>query len=73
MGCFDPLKRAYSGKIADLACNATTYITKMNFLAAFQKTYFKAITPENICSSFCNANLILFDLEAVILHLDIRV
>ena len=73
VGCFGPLKRAYGGEIAGMACNTVTHITKSDFLAAFQKAYSKAITPENVRGSFRGAGLIPFNPEAVISRFNIRV
>ena len=71
IGCFGPLKQVYSGEIADIARHVTTHIMKNNFLATFQKAYFKAITLDNIKGSFCSTGLIPFNPEAVILQLDV--
>ncbi len=72
VGCFGPLKHAYGSKIADLARNAVTHITKSDFLAAFKSAYSKAITKDNICGSFRGAGLIPFNPEAVISRLNVR-
>ncbi len=71
MSCFALLKWAYGSKIANMVRHAVTHITKINFLAAFQKAYFEAIKPDNIKSSFGGAGLILFNPEAVVLQLDV--
>lgn len=55
-----------------MARNSTAHITKMDFLAAFQKAYSKAITPDTIRGSFRGAGLIPLNPEAVISRLGVR-
>jgi hypothetical protein len=71
VGCFSPLKRAYSDKISSLARYGTKQIKKEAFLLAFKAAFKKAITKENICAGFRGARLVLYNLEAVILKLDV--
>ena len=71
VGCFAPLKRAYSNKISSLARYSTKQIKKEAFLLAFKAAFKKAITKENICVSFRGAGLVLHDLEAVVLKLNV--
>jgi hypothetical protein len=66
-----PLKRAYSNKISSLAQYGTKKIKKEAFLLAFKAAFKKAITKENICAGFRGARLVLHNLEAVILKLDV--
>jgi hypothetical protein len=66
VGCFSPLKRAYSDQISHLIRDSINYITKLEFLPAFYAAYKKSITKENIRASFQGAGLVLFDSEAVI-------
>jgi hypothetical protein len=65
------LKRAYSDKISRLAQYSTKQIKKEAFLPAFKAAFKKAMTKENICAGFRGARLVLHNLEAVILKLDI--
>jgi hypothetical protein len=71
MGCFSPLKRAYSNKISSLARYGTKQIKKEAFLPAFKAAFKKAITKENIYAGFRGARLVLYNLEAVILKLNV--
>jgi hypothetical protein len=71
VGCFSPLKRAYSDKISSLAQYSTKKIKKEAFLLAFKAAFKKAITKENIYTGFRGARLVLHNLEAVILKLNV--
>jgi hypothetical protein len=71
VGCFSPLKQAYSNKINSLAQYSTKKIKKEAFLLAFKAAFKKLITKENICAGFRGARLVLHNLEAVILKLNI--
>jgi hypothetical protein len=39
VGCFSPLKRAYSREIEALICHYINYITKLEFLLAFKAAF----------------------------------
>jgi hypothetical protein len=71
VGCFSPLKQAYSNKINSLAQYSTKKIKKEAFLLAFKAAFDKLITKENICAGFRGAGLVLHNLEVVILKLDV--
>jgi hypothetical protein len=71
IGCFLLLKRAYSNKINSLAQYSTKKIKKEAFLLAFKAAFKKAITKNNICAGFRGARLVLHNLEAVILRLNV--
>jgi hypothetical protein len=71
VGCFSPLKRAYSDEISSLARYSTKKIKKEAFLLAFKAAFEKAMTKENICAGFRSARLVLHNLEAVISRLDV--
>jgi hypothetical protein len=71
VGCFLPLKQAYSNKINSLAQYSTKKIKKEAFLLAFKVAFNKLIIKENICAGFRGARLVLHNLEAVILKLNI--
>jgi hypothetical protein len=71
VGCFSPLKQAYSDKINSLSQYSTKKIKKEAFLLAFKAAFKKLITKENICAGFRGARLVLHNLEAVILKLNV--
>jgi hypothetical protein len=71
VGCFSPLKQAYSDEINSLARYSTKKIKKEAFLPAFKAAFKKLMTKENICAGFRSAGLVLHNLEAVILKLDV--
>ena len=71
MGCFSPLKRAYSDEISSLAQYSSKQIKKEAFLLAFKVAFKRLIIKENICASFRGAGLVLHNLEAVLLKLNI--
>jgi hypothetical protein len=71
VGCFSPLKRAYSDEISSLAQYSTKKIKKEAFLLAFKAAFKKVIIKENICAGFRGARLVLHNLEAVILKLNV--
>jgi hypothetical protein len=72
VGCFSPLKRAYRDQINSLVRSHINHVTKLEFLLAFCAAYQQSITEKNICLSFQAAGLVLYNLEAVLLKLDIR-
>jgi hypothetical protein len=71
VGCFSPLKRAYSDEINSLSQYGTKKIKKEAFLPAFKAAFEKLIIKENICAGFRGAGLVPHNLEAVILKLDV--
>jgi hypothetical protein len=71
VGCFSPLKQAYSDEISSLAQYSTKQIKKEAFLLAFKAAFKKAMTKENIYAGFRGARLVLHNLEAVISRLNI--
>ena len=71
VGCFSPLKRAYSDEISSLARYSSKQIKKEAFLLAFKVAFKKLIIKENICISFRGTSLVLYNLEAVLLKLNI--
>ena len=73
VGCFLLLKLAYGYKIKDLMRNYINYITKLKFILAFRAAFYKAFTESNICLSFRATSLVLFNLDAVLLKLNIVV
>jgi hypothetical protein len=71
VGCFLPLKQAYSDKISSLAQYSTKQIKKEAFLLAFKAAFKKAMTKENIYAGFRGARLVPYNLEAVISKLNV--
>jgi hypothetical protein len=71
VGCFSPLKWAYGDEINSLSRYSTKKIKKEAFLLAFKVAFEKLIIKENICAGFRGAGLVLHNLEAVILKLDV--
>ncbi|KAH5821610.1 hypothetical protein HBI93_105910 [Parastagonospora nodorum] len=57
----------------ELMRNWITHITKLKFLPCFKRAFDAAITPSNIQGGFQGAGLVLFDLERVILALNVRI
>ena len=72
VGCFSPLKRAYSRQIKGLIRDHINHITKLEFLPAFYAAYKQSITKENICASFQGAGLVPHDPDRVIAKLDVK-
>jgi hypothetical protein len=52
VGCFSPLKRAYSREIKALIRYYINYITKLKFLLAFKAVFKQSFTLANICLAF---------------------
>jgi hypothetical protein len=52
VGCFSPLKRAYSQEVEALIRHHINHITKLEFLPAFKAAFVRTFTPANICSAF---------------------
>lgn len=71
IGCFSPLKQVYSNEISSLAQYSTKQIKKKAFLLAFKVAFKKAIIKKNIYVGFRGARLVLYNLKAVILRLNI--
>jgi hypothetical protein len=55
-----------------LARNYIHYISKETFLLVFKATYKRTFTKENARAGFRGARLVLFNLDAVLSKLDIR-
>jgi hypothetical protein len=69
---FALLKRSYSNSILALARNYIYYVSKETFLLAFKAAYKYTFTKENACAGFRGARLVLFNLDAVLLKLNVR-
>lgn len=72
VGCFGPIKRAYSDQIQSLLRSGINHVTKVEFLPAFRAAFEASFTPINIKGGFRGAGLVPYDPEAVISKLDIR-
>jgi hypothetical protein len=69
---FAPLKRLYSDAISALARSRIYYINKETFLLAFKVAFKKTFIVENVYAGFQGARLVLYNLEAVLSKLTIR-
>jgi hypothetical protein len=72
VGCFSPLKRAYSREIEALIRHHINHITKLEFLSAFKAAFTRSFTVANICSAFRGAGLIPLQPDVVLLKIDMR-
>ena len=72
VACFLLLKRAYGAEISDLIRSHINYITKIEFLPAYYAAHQRLIIKENICAGFQAAGLVLYNPEAVLLRLDVK-
>ena len=72
VGCFSPLKRAYSRQIEGLIKSHINHVTKLDFLIAFREAFFTSMTKENVKAGFRGSGLVPLDPEAVLSKLDVR-
>jgi hypothetical protein len=72
VGCFSPLKRAYSREIKSLIRHHINHITKLEFLPAFKVAYDRSFTSANILSAFRGAGLIPYQPDVVLSKLDVQ-
>jgi hypothetical protein len=72
VGCFSPLKRAYSREVESLIRHHINHITKLEFLPAFKTAFNRSFTPANICSAFRGAGLVPLQPDAVLSKLDVQ-
>ncbi|USP74611.1 hypothetical protein yc1106_01885 [Curvularia clavata] len=72
VGCFSPLKRAYSRKVESLIHNYINHITKLEFLPAFKTAFDQSFTPANICSAFRGIGLIPLQPDTILSKLDVQ-
>jgi hypothetical protein len=73
VSCCLLLKVAYSSKIKGLIRYYINYITKLEFLLAFKAAFYKVFTASNIYLEFRATRLVLFNLDAILLELNIVV
>jgi hypothetical protein len=69
VGCFSPLKRAYSREVKNLIRH---HITKLEFLPAFKAAFNQSFTSANICSAFRGAGLQPLQPDVVLSRLDVQ-
>ena len=72
VGCFSPLKRAYSHEIEALIRNHINHITKLEFLPAFKAAFTRSFTAANIRSAFQGAGLVPLQPDIVLSRLDVQ-
>ena len=72
IGCFLLLKRIYNIKILALVYYYITHITKIKFLPTFKIAFKKIFIKDTIKEAFRGASLILYNLNIIILKLNVR-
>jgi hypothetical protein len=72
VGCFGPLKKAYSREIEHLIKCSITHISKTEFLPAFHAAFQATMTESNIKGGFRGAGLVPLDAEHVVSKLDVK-
>ncbi len=72
VGCFKPLKQAYSRQVEDLIQMYINYVSKLEFFYSFCKAFFTSIIEKNIQRGFARASLMLYDLERMLSKLDVK-
>ena len=72
VGCFAPLKRAYSKEIRVLALDYIGQINKKAFIATLREVFKKAFLKADILSSFRATGLVPSDLLVVLSKLDVK-
>ena len=70
VGCFGPLKIAFSKQNQDLIKNHVFHVTKEDFIATFHQAFLASFTQANVQAGFRGSGLHPFDPEAVQSHLD---
>lgn len=70
VGCFGPLKTAFSKQNQDLIKNHVFHVTKEDFIATFHQAFLASFTQANVQAGFRGSGLHPFDPEAVLSHLD---
>jgi hypothetical protein len=70
--CFSMLKRLYNRQIEVLIKTYIYYITKVEFFIVFKTVYLQSITIQNAQAGFRGTGLVLFNPQAVISKLDIK-
>lgn len=73
IGCFSPLKRAYSKLIKQKGCLGYNYINKLDFLKAYPTAYKEVFTIENTKSGFRATGIVPFNPYAVLDKLSLSI
>jgi hypothetical protein len=71
VGCFAPLKKAYSRFVSDLARRGYNHIDKHDFLMDYQRARLEAFQSATIQNSFAASGLVPVDAERVLNKLNI--
>ena len=72
VGCFSPLKRAYSREVESLMRDHINHVTKLEFLPAFKAAFDCSFTSASICSAFRGAGLVPLEPDTVLSKLDVQ-
>ena len=72
VGCFSPLKTAYSRQVEQLMRNRVNHITKTEFLPAFIRVFDALISRNQIQGGFRGAGLVPFNPSEVLDRLDVQ-
>lgn len=72
VGCFGPLKRAYGDQVQQMMKSHIHHVTKVEFLPAFKRAFYQAMTSSNVQAGFRGTGLKPFNPDSVLLKLDIR-
>jgi hypothetical protein len=72
VGCFSPLKRAYSREVESLIRDRINHVTKLEFLPAIKAAFDRSFTSNNICSAFRGVGLVPLQPETVLSRLDVQ-
>lgn len=72
IGCFGPLKRAYSQQIEQLVKSHINHLTVVDFLIAFKAAFFAIMREANIKAGFRASGSVSLDPEIVLSKLDIK-
>jgi len=72
IGCFSPLKKAYSVLILDLTRWQITMLSKIKFLHAFKSAFISVFLEDTIKGAFRGSGPVLFNLKRVLEVLNMR-
>jgi hypothetical protein len=72
VSCFSILKYLYSKELEAFIKAHINYITKIEFFIIFKATHISTMIAEDIQSGFCSAGLVLYNPQAILSKLDIK-
>ena len=72
IGCFSPLKKAYSVLILDLTRRQIIMLSKIKFLYAFKSAFISVFLEDTIKGAFRGSSLVLFNPERILEALNMR-